>query len=347
MRYSANRFRSLAACGLTAAALLIWGAAAHAQGARGATGGGSSGMGSSGFGGGGGLGSGGGLGGGSTGFGGGSTGFGNNSSGQFSFSGGSANSFVGSSGGSSSFVGSSGGSSFTGGSGGTFTGSSGTGGLGSGTFGGGGYGGGRGFGAGASYSGVSNMNFLASNFSNPLAQGLASGSSVAFGQPLYSNLNPTSTNLLGGSSSGLGGTARLGGGLGGGGGLSSTSGGQTGGSYGALGIANRNSVVVSLPPGTLPAGPGAVSSVNPAGPVANPAVQLSALPARMQTDLQSLISRSDLSPATKSAVTFGLDGSGTLVLRGNAGNAADARTIETLLRFAPGVRAVRNEMTWK
>jgi hypothetical protein len=193
------------------------------------------------------------------------------------------------------------------------------------------------------------MNAFRSTFANPLAGGLSTGgTSTAFGQPLYSNLSPTSTNLIGGTSSGLGGMGMAGGrgGLGGGGGMSSASG-QTGGSYGAFGVVNRNSVVVSLPTGALPAGPGPASPGVPAvGPAVNPAVQLSALPARMQADLQSLVARSDLSPATRSAVTFGLEG-GTVVLRGAAANAADARAIEGLLRFAPGVRGVRNEMTWK
>ena len=54
--------------------------------------------------------------------------------------------------------------------------------------------------------------------------------------------------------------------------------GQTGGSYGAFGVVNRNSMVVSLPTGTLPAGPGPVSPGVPAiGPAVNPAVQLSTI----------------------------------------------------------------------
>ena len=330
MPYARSILRFLTACGLAAAALLACGVTVHAQGARG-----SSGMGSSSLGSGSSLGSSSGFGG-SGGFGGGSSlgsssGFGNGSSGQFSFAGGS--SFVGSSGG-SSFAGSS--SGFTGSSSG-FTGSS------SG-FTGSSYGGGGGFRGGSSYSGVSNTNFLASSFANPLAAGISSGSNVSFGQPLYSNLMSNSTNLLGGSS-GMG-SSRMGGGLGSSG-LGSTGTQASGGSYGALGVvAGRNSVVMSVPGGAVPVAPGggspAVAAIGPAIPVP---VQLAALPARLQTDLQNLVSRADLSPATRSAVTFGLDGTGTVVLRGAAANAADARAIESLIRFAPGVRAVRNEMT--
>ena len=37
----------------------------------------------------------------------------------------------------------------------------------------------------------------------------------------------------------------------------------------------------------------------------------------------------------------------TFVLQGNVANAAEARTIESLIRFAPGVRGVRNELQWR
>jgi hypothetical protein len=327
--------RYLTACGLAAAALLMCDLTVHAQAMR--TGGGTSlgssslGSSSSGFGGGGGLGGGSSLGS--------SNGFGNGGNGQFSFSGGT--SFVGSS--SQSFAGGSGGGSFTGGSGGSsFTGgsSSFTGGNGSGGY---GIGGGGGFRGGSVSTGVSSMNPFRSTFGNPLAPGLISGASnAAFGQALYSNLSPTSTNLLGGTTSGLGGlggTARIGGG----GTTGSTS--QSGGNYGALGIANRNSVVVALPGGFVPAGPGP-NLASPGAAAIGQAPQLNALPASMQENLRSLLSRSSVSPATQSAVTFGLDG-GTVVLRGTAASAADARAIESLIRFAPRVGGVRNEMTWK
>jgi hypothetical protein len=334
MRYGGSTFRSLAACGL-AALWLACGATANAQGMRtsgSSLGGGSSfGGGGSSFGGGGGSGGGSSLGS--------SNGFGNSGNGTFSFSGGqsfvggSSQSFVGGSG--SSFTGSSGGSSFTGNSS-SFMGSSGTGGysgLGSGGL------------RGGTSNGVSTMNPFRSSFGNVLAAGL--GNSTALGQPLYSNLTTNSTNLVGGSMSGVGGMGMVGnrGGLGGTGSMGSAAN-QTGGSFGALGvIAGSNNVVIPLPPG---APPGSASPALPAvGPAANPAVRLSALPAPMQQDLQGLVARSNVSPATRSALKFGLDSNGTVVLQGTAASPAEARTIESLVRFAPGVRGVRNEMTWK
>jgi hypothetical protein len=66
----------------------------------------------------------------------------------------------------------------------------------------------------------------------------------------------------------------------------------------------------------------------------------------MQRQFQDLLGRSDrVSPATRDGVRFGLDGD-AVVLRGTAATEGDARAVESLIRFAPGVRAVRNEMTW-
>jgi hypothetical protein len=339
MRYGGTTFRALTACGLTAA-LLALGTTAHAQQrvGGGVGGGGMSTGGSSGFGGGGGTG-GGGLGGSS----GGSSGFGGSSTGQYSFAGGAGNSFAGSS--SSSFAGNGGGSSFSGGSGSgsAFSGSSGTGGAGS--FGGGSAGGGFRGGAGTS-SGVSTMNPFYSSYGNVLASGLPTGSSnAALGVPLYSNLYTTST-IPGMSTTGGG---RLGGGLGGGvGGMGGTgtasirSGGSLYGSgqvsgYGAFAIPYVVAPAPAAVPGAAVANPGAPPRV----------VALAPLPARMQENLQEIIGRSErITPATRSALALGLDGD-TLVLRGLASNAAEAQTIDGMLRFAPGVVTIRNEMTWK
>jgi hypothetical protein len=66
----------------------------------------------------------------------------------------------------------------------------------------------------------------------------------------------------------------------------------------------------------------------------------------MQAEFRDLASRSDLiSPATAERVEFGLDGT-SVVLRGRAADKAEAHALESLIRFAPGVHAVRNEMTW-
>jgi hypothetical protein len=347
MRHGGKFFRTLAACGLTAAALLACGTATHAQsgGSRigGTTGGGSS-MGSSG-----GLGGGGGSGGGSSL--GSSNGFGNNSNGQFSFAGGS--SFVGNA--NSSFAGGTSGSSFSGGSSGSFSGTSGSGSY---------SGGGRSFGGGASggmsiSGGVSNMNAFASSFANPLAGGLGTGSgtSSTFGMPLYNNLLTNPNKIVGtasgssggfigsGGSGSLMGSASMRGGMSGGyGGTGSTNG---TGEYGifALPYASPPSPRASTAPGSPPQTGNPPTAVLPgaAGPAA-----LTPLPARMQTNLQDLIARSDnVSAATRGGVTFGYDAGGTIVLRGTVANPAEARALEALIRFAPGVTGVRSEMTLK
>jgi hypothetical protein len=66
----------------------------------------------------------------------------------------------------------------------------------------------------------------------------------------------------------------------------------------------------------------------------------------MDAEFRDLASRSDrISPATAAGVRFRLDGT-SVVLRGRAADEAEARALESLIRFEPGVHAVRNEMTW-
>jgi hypothetical protein len=213
------------------------------------------------------------------------------------------------------------------------------------------------------------MNAFASTYANPMAGGMSTGSntgssggvSTAFGQPMYATLVSTpqqivgKTSSLGGgfigssggsfgstSSRGRTGTTGMGGyGSSSTGGFGSTG---TGGSYGVFVLPNNQ--IVATAPAAAPATAGPRASVGLPG-TNTPVVKLSPLPPRLQGDLKDLIGRADrISPATRNAVTFGLDG-GTVVLRGTAANQADARALETLLRFAPGVSALRNEMTWK
>jgi hypothetical protein len=69
-------------------------------------------------------------------------------------------------------------------------------------------------------------------------------------------------------------------------------------------------------------------------------------PARLSPDLQDLLSRSDsISEATRRGLSVGYDAGGTLVLRGTVAGPAEAHALECLLRFAPGVTGVRDEMT--
>ncbi len=327
MRYGGILFRFLTVGGLTAMALLAFSCAVHAQ-ARGGGGGGGSVMGG-GYGGGGGAGGGSSLGS--------SNGFGNSGNGTFSFAGGSGSSFVGNT--ANSFVGGSGGS-FTGGSGSfsgqsAFSGSSGTG-----SFGGGGYGGG--FRGGSQLGGVSSMNPFASSFANPLASGMASGNTnAAFGTPLFQTLVSTPQNLLSSTTNilGSGGTAGISrGGMGGMGTMGSSSTAQGAGSYGALGVINTNNLPLAGGRGLINGG---LTQPLLAGQTLRP------VPQTMLGNLQSLLARTDLTPAIQQGISFGLDPNGNVVVRGNVGSATDARTIESLLRFAPGVYGVRSELTFR
>ena len=331
MSVGGKLFRSLAVWCLTAAVLLACGGVtARAQTGIVNTGGMSSGgFGANGANGGSGL---------SGGFGGSSGGTNSNT---FSFAGGNSGSFAGSN--STGFSGSSGSGSFSGSSS-SFSGTSSSynsSGRGSTTIG-----------------GVSNMNFLASSFANPIAGGIGTNSgsttsSTAFGTPLYSNLvtNPnkiigstsgSSGGLIGNSGSGMLGSASTRGGLSGG--LGGNGYGQTG-TTGDYGIFALPSMVAGN--SRYPAGSGNPNPAILSGGGATVA-KLAPLPVQMQTDLQGLIRRSDsISAATRSGITFGLDSGGAVVLRGNVSSPAEARVLESLFRFAPGVSSVRNEMTLK
>jgi hypothetical protein len=170
--------------------------------------------------------------------------------------------------------------------------------------------------------------------------GMNSGFSPAGG----SNFSPAGGNNFGGSYPGsggtfggntgaafgsTGGTGSLGGSLGGRGTYGGASGGGTSSSGGS-------GAIVAL----------TYAAVNRASPVPASAPTPAPLPARLRPDLQDLISRSDnISAATRSGLTVGYDPEGTLVLRGTVAGPAEARALESLLRFAPGVSGVRNEMT--
>jgi translation initiation factor IF-2 len=134
----------------------------------------------------------------------------------------------------------------------------------------------------------------------------------------------TGGNLVGGSGAAFGGTGPAGPGGGGPYGGGQAVGTSTGGGGGAI-VALTYAVRANSP---APAGSAALT------------------PARLRPDLQDLINRSDnISAATRSGLTVGYDPEGTLVLRGTVAGPAEARALESLLRFAPGVAGVRNEMT--
>ena len=334
MRTSSNFVRSLALGGLTLAALMTCAISVHAQARGGGTSGGGSSIGGN-SGGGSSLGS--------------SNGFGNNSSnGQFS-----SQSFVGNSGSTGSFVG-------TSGSSGSFVGTSGSSGGSSGNYGGSSSGG---YSIGGS---ISNLNPFASSYGSPTAAGIAmgtnggsgtggfagtsgssGGSTVAFGQPMFSQLYTQPSTIQssgglsggsGGSRGGMGGTANMRGGTSGGlsgglGGSSAMNSSTTGGSpYGVFILPNPVANSPPLPGGSFVGAPRPPGTLAPLAP-------------GVQNDLRDLLGQSDrISATTRSGVTFGLDGD-TLVLRGAAASAGDAQALEGLLRFAPGVYGIRNEMT--
>jgi hypothetical protein len=206
--------------------------------------------------------------------------------------------------------------------------------------------------------GVSNMNTFASTFANPLAGGLSSGSgsssSTAFGTPLYNNLLTSPTKIVGtasGSSGGFIGSSGSGSLMG-----SASMRGGMGSSYGGSGSTSGTGEygIFALPYATA-AGPRTPGAATQPGspptavlPGANTLAKLIPLPAQVQTDLQALIGRSDnVSAATRSGLTLGYDAGGTVVLRGTVASPAEARALESIIRFAPGVTGVRSEMTLK
>jgi hypothetical protein len=115
---------------------------------------------------------------------------------------------------------------------------------------------------------------------------------------------------------------------------------------GASGATSTSGASTGVRRGVSPYGAlGVIAAAVPAT-AARPAARLAALSPAMQADFRDLASRSDrISPATRDGVEFGLDGT-SVVLRGRAADEAEARALENLIRFAPGVREVRNEMRW-
>jgi len=175
--------------------------------------------------------------------------------------------------------------------------------------------------------GVSSSNPFAAYYSNPMAAGLVlSGvtSRTTFGNPLYANVNPTTTSGLGstglgGSRGGLG-TPGLGGSGGGFPGLGSAGGYGSGGyGMGTTGVrtAPRYSASLSFAPATT-------------------------APSGLQTNLQRMISQSTSLQASRN-IQVSMDGP-TIVLQGWAADEHDRRLAEGMVRLTPGVHDVRNEL---
>ncbi|MDW8244327.1 MAG: BON domain-containing protein [Thermogemmata sp.] len=200
-------------------------------------------------------------------------------------------------------------------------------------------------------TGVSSSNFLAPYFSNVLYQGSAqnnrstggnNGAPGGFGQPTFGT-----NGGAGGGSIGFAGS--LGGTRGGGAGaMGSTRGGSTGssrggalggmagfggaGGFGGLGSTNLQSGVV------IPHQTG-----NSYMMVARFPAQTTSAP-QLQQQVQTLLQRSASisNPGGIQAIVSGH----TVILRGSAADEDEARRIANMISLTPGVREVRNELTY-
>jgi hypothetical protein len=203
--------------------------------------------------------------------------------------------------------------------------------------------------SGSSNSAVSSSNPLSAYYYNPLAQGLVSSNSsgtsssnaAAFGTPLFSNLSSSSSSSsLGGRNTGsaFGGSSTTGSSFGGIG--SSTSRGSTG----LSGTATIRGGTGTIAPGFTGSSWG--PAIGRRGPVTGATLRV---PARAipilsrRGDLQQIIAGSTRLSAPGN-ITILTDGN-TIVLSGTVANEDDRRMAENMLRLAPGVQTLRNDLT--
>jgi hypothetical protein len=176
--------------------------------------------------------------------------------------------------------------------------------------------------------GMDASNVLGATYANPLYQGRAG---AAYGQVPGGFANPlyTITGATGGAGGGPGGA----GGIGGAGGLGAFSrGGGAGGILGGAGTTgNQTGVVVQMPRAI--AYPAQLRFAAPA-----------VVPARLQTDLRGILNATPMI-ANAGAVQIQVEGSNVL-LRGSVRDAEEARLVEGLVRLTPGVRQIKNELTF-
>ncbi len=231
-----------------------------------------------------------------------------------------------------------------------------------------------GTGRGASSNAVSSSNFLQSYYINPLSQGwipnTTQGPTLSFGQAIFANVNSSTLSGGGalGSTFGGGGAGRTGttgrttmGGAGGFGGVGGTGG--TRGATGGFGAAGGGFGGAGGFGGTagLRGGTGGLGSTS-TGSQTNPGVNLGTANGRMVTrtaavlnfpvrpvapiarraDLQSIITRST-TLSMPAGISVTMDGN-TVVLSGRVANEDERRIAENMLRLAPGVRDVRNDL---
>jgi hypothetical protein len=198
---------------------------------------------------------------------------------------------------------------------------------------------------GANTGMLSPSNFLAGYYTNPMSMGLitntgtgtgmgagAGGGGAAgggFGNPLFG------ASPGGGGSIGFAGNQTTGTGIArqtGAAGLGSLGGQRLGAGGTGLGANATSAVVVPLPVQfSFPTRP-----AFPTAPVAAP---------QLQADLSGMLARSAGAISNPAGVQVLTDG-GTVVLRGPVASPDEARLVEGMVRLTPGVRAVRNELTF-
>ncbi len=177
--------------------------------------------------------------------------------------------------------------------------------------------------------GMDASNVLGATYANPLYQGRAG---AAYGQVPGGFANPLYT--ITGATGGAGGPGGAGGigGIGGAGGLGALGRGGAGAVLGGAGTTgNQTGVVVQMPRAI--AYPAQLRFAAPA-----------VVPARLQTDLRGVLNATPMI-ANAAAVQLQVDGNNVL-LRGSVRDAEEARLVEGLVRLTPGVRQIKNELTF-
>ncbi len=190
---------------------------------------------------------------------------------------------------------------------------------------------------GARAGGADPSNVFARTYVNPMWAGRA-GAAIGevpggFGAPLYQTTGAGGAGGRFGVTTGVGGVGGAGG-FGRAGSLTGAGGfGRTGGILGGAGTGglNQTGVVVQMPRAI--AYPAQVRFPAPA-----------VAPTRLQTDLRGILDSTPML-ATPGNVQLQVDGS-NVTLRGTVRDREEARLVEGLIRLTPGVRVIRNELTF-
>jgi len=188
----------------------------------------------------------------------------------------------------------------------------------------------------ATSSVVNQSNVLGAYYANPYYQGRAGSTSSTtpggFGTALYGTAG-AGASTTGGRTGAIGGRTGTTTGLGGATGFGSTGAtggfGTTGGFGGTTG--SQSGIVVPLP-----------RQISYTATLNFPRPSIA--PTQMQANLQGVLLNSSMLANSRN-ITLSMDG-GTVVLRGSAATADDARLAENMIRLTPGVREVRNELTF-